>query len=169
MPGTKGPIRGLYLNPQKSLVWSDSPDADPLKASIPNAGPSAFILLGAPVGDIPFSAETIDQRISKIEEILEKLPNIDDAQAEFALLCQCFRFPKFSFCLCTSYPRHLQTSYRAFDSIQSHSLGLILGRNLDDWDWCHACLPVRLGGTGLRSAEMHAPAAYIASIGVFIS
>ena len=64
--------------------------ADPLARGVPSAAPAGYHLLGAPVGDIPFSRDVVEERILKISEIFDRLPAIDDAQTEFALLRSCF-------------------------------------------------------------------------------
>ena len=40
---------------------------------VPRAAPGGFILLGAPVGDIPFSRDIVNKRILKIKAIFEHL------------------------------------------------------------------------------------------------
>ena len=64
--------------------------ADPLARGVPSAAPAGYHLLGAPVGDIPFSRDVVEECILKISEIFDRLPAIDDAQTEFALLRSCF-------------------------------------------------------------------------------
>ena len=64
--------------------------AEPLARGVPPAAAAGYHLLGAPVGNIPFSRDLVDERIQKIAEIFDRLPAIDDAQTEFALLRSCF-------------------------------------------------------------------------------
>ena len=164
-----GPDLGLHLNATKSLVWcgddlsTDINANDPLDRGVPRASPAGFILLGAPVGDIPFARGVVDDRIRKIAEFFDVLPSLNDAQLEFALLRFCFSLPKLSYCLRTCDPQHLLPPYQNFDSLQLSSFSSILGRQLDDSARTQAFLPVKIGGSGLRSATQHGCAAFIAS------
>ena len=167
---TEGPAIGLVLNPAKSLIWcgSEVPEGvdslDPLDRGIPRAPAGGFSLLGAPIGDIPFSRDTVDERIEKIAAIFDVLPSLNNAQIGFGLLRYCYSLPKLSYCLRTCNPTHLLSAYTHFDSLQTESLSLLLGRSLDSNAKIQAFLPVKIGGVGLRSAAQHASAAFIASI-----
>lgn len=44
------------------------------------------------------------------------------------------------------------------------SLSDLAGAPLPDWAWLKATLPCSLGGLNLRSAHLHAPAAYVSSL-----
>ena len=105
----------------------------------------------------------LNDRIAKIAEVFDLLPSLNNAQAEFALLRFCFSLPKLTYCLRTCDPLHLLPIYQIFDSLQLSSFSLLLGRQLDDAARAQAFLPVKTGGTGLRSAVQHSPAAFIAS------
>ena len=50
-----------------------------------------------------------------------------------------------------------------FDAIIRQSLERIVGGPLSDWSWLKASLPSSRGGLNLRSASLHAPAAFLAS------
>ena len=167
---TEGPKIGLQLNASKSLVWcgenlsADIDASDPLVCGVPRASPSGYHLLGAPVGDIPFSRGVVEDRIAKIAEIFDLLPSLNNAQLEFSLLRFCYSLPKLSYCLRTSDPLHLLPTYQSFDSLQLSTFSTLLGRPLDNGARAQAFLPVKLGGSGLRSANLHCSAAFIASI-----
>ena len=45
----------------------------------------------------------------------------------------------------------------------SETLEAIVGGPISDWSWRKASLPSSLGGVNLRSASLHAPAAFVAS------
>ena len=164
-----GPEIGLLLNAAKSSVWcgdnlpSNIDPTDPLQRGVPPASPAGYHLLGAPIGDISFSRGVVDKRIAKIAEIFDLLPSLNDAQLEFSLLRFCFSLPKLSYCLRTCDPLHLLPSYQNFDSLQLSSFSTLLGRQLDDAARTQAFLPVKIGGSGLRSANQHCSAAFIAS------
>ena len=68
------------------------------------------------------------------------------------------------FILRTTNPTNNQALWEEFDSITREALTCILGSPVDDDQWSQAKLPVSTGGIGLRSAEDHAPAAYLTSL-----
>ena len=78
------------------MVWCGASSAvvDPLGRGVPCAAESGFMLLGAPVGDIPFARDVVNHRIGKVEAVLDALPSINDAQIEYALLRHCYTLPK---------------------------------------------------------------------------
>jgi hypothetical protein len=163
---TDGPPRGLHLKPSKSNIWCGDSNVseDPLQRLIPKSDPSGLIVLGAPVGDITFPRQTVLTRIAKIEAVHRLLPSLNNAQAEFCLLRSCFSLPKFSYCLRTCNPAYLQQTFRGFDHLQRRTLGQLMGQSLTDKAWIQATLPIGMGGIGLRSAEVHSAAAYLASM-----
>ena len=60
-------------------------------------------------------------------------------------------------------PNHICRSTADFDKAIRETLVSILGGPLSDWSWLKACLPSSQGGLNLRSASLHAPAAFLAS------
>ena len=163
---TQGSSVGLNLNASKSLIWCGDADVsnDPLQRGVPRAAADGFHLLGAPVGNIPFSRDAVDARIMKIGDIFDMLPSLNDSQIEFCLLRSCFSFPKFSYCIRTCEPKSIFPIYEKFDEEQLSTFSLSIGRQLDDAARKQAFLPVKLGGLGLRSAKQHAAAGFIASV-----
>ena len=70
-----GPAVGLHLNAAKSRVWcgdASLTNPDPLDRQVPCSQPTGYNLLGAPVGDISFIREVVDQCILKISNIFEE-------------------------------------------------------------------------------------------------
>ena len=65
----EGPNLGLQLNPAKSSVWCGSHlpsglvDTDPLARGVPPSAAAGYHLLGAPIGNIPFSRDVVEKRI----------------------------------------------------------------------------------------------------------
>ena len=56
--------------PAKSLIWcGDIANVDPLDRGVPCALVASFQLLGAPIGNIPFSCGAVEDCIQKITEI----------------------------------------------------------------------------------------------------
>ena len=115
----EGPAHGLRLNHAKSLLYIP-PDSDPdfncLPPEIPTTS-DGFVLLGSPVGPPSFCDSVVQWRISKIEELLQFLPDLEDAQMEYVLLRSCLSIPKFAFAVRTCPPHVLRQSIPLFDSV----------------------------------------------------
>ena len=94
---------------------------------------------------------------------LGALRDIGDSQLETSLLRSCLVLPKVSFVLRTCPPSHIRHTTVDFDSAIRESLESIVGGPLSDWSWLKASLPSSRGGFNLRSASLHAPAAFLAS------
>ena len=60
-------------------------------------------------------------------------------------------------------PSHICHTTVDYDSAIRESLKSIVGGALSDWSWLKASLPNSRGGLNLRSAYLHAPAAFLAS------
>ena len=160
----ESPSYGLLLAPNKSSIWGPTSDADPLGRGVPLANPDGFELLGSPIGSDAFIGSVVDKRVAKIAEALSLLPTLEDSHVEFALLRSCLSLPKFSFVLRTCHPSSFAPSLQAFNGLMRDSLASIIGASLDDRIWSQACLPVSLGGVGLRSVSHHSAAAYAVSV-----
>ena len=148
----------------KSAIWCPSLQPDPLALGIMSITDTGFTHLGAPVGDIEFTARIVKKRVEKARQLMESLPSLNDPHAEFVLLRACFSLPKVSYSLRTSPPAlPCLNLWTEFDSNVRHALNQILGSNLTDQAWKQAQLPVFLSGLGLLSAERHASAHFLAS------
>ena len=156
-----GPARGLNLNRLKSLLHIPD-DADvshnPLHAEIP------ISRSGSPVGPIPFCESTVMTRVEKIRFLIDRLHDLEDSQMETTLLRSCLAMPKFNFALRSCPPSYIRPATSAFDALMRECLSDLAGGPLSDWAWLKASLPSSLGGLNIRSANLHAPAAYISSL-----
>ena len=94
---------------------------------------------------------------------LEALGDMGDSQLETSLLRSCLALPKVSFVLHTCPPPHICHTTVDFNSAIHESLESIVGGPLSDWSWLKASLPSSRGGLNLRSASVHATAAFLAS------
>ena len=83
---------------------------------------------------------------------------------ELALLRSCLSIPKFNFVLRSCPPSYIQQATSAFDVLMRESLSDHAVGPLSDWAWHKASLPSSLGGLSIRSARLHAPAAFISSL-----
>ena len=79
------------------------------------------------------------------------------------LLRSCFALPKFSYVSRTCPPSHINGAAKEFDWVMREALQSIIGGPLSEWSWLKASLPSSRGGINLRSASLHAPAAFLAS------
>ena len=71
------------------MVWCpshDQADNDPLERGIPRVRKEGIKLLGAPVSSQAFEEEVLQDRITKLETLVEKLPSLEDPHTEFVLL-----------------------------------------------------------------------------------
>ena len=111
-----GPARGLHLNWAKSLLHipeCTSPISNSLRADMPITQ-GGFDLLGSPICPSAH-CETVFSRVRKVEEILARLPDLQDAQMEFLLLCSCLALPKVAFALRSCPPSKIRGATAAFD------------------------------------------------------
>ena len=126
---------------------------------------SGFVHLGAPVGNEAFIEAKIKSRVEKVKVLLDKLHSLEDPHMEFVLLRSCFSLPKVSYALRTSPPtQHCLSHWEMFDCHICETLIRILGSNIGEDQWLQAQLPVSMGGLGLRSAALHASAAFLSSV-----
>ena len=86
------------------------------------------------------------------------------SQLEMTLLLRsCFALPKFSYVSRTCPPSHINGAAKEFDWVMREALQSIIDGPLSEWSWLKASLPSSRGGINLRSASLHAPAAFLAS------
>ncbi|XP_064394938.1 uncharacterized protein LOC135342184 [Halichondria panicea] len=161
----EGPRIGLHLNKAKSLLYIPA-EADQSVNPLPSAIPivrEGFSLLGCPVGPPDFCEASFQTRIDKIKLSLNLLHTLEDSQAQTTLLRSCLALPKVVSVLRACPPGRVGTTAHDFDCSIRRALESILGGPLSDWSWQKASLPCSKGGLGLRSAPLHAPAAYLDS------
>ena len=103
-------------------------------------------------------------RVEKIRIALESLRDLADSQVQTTLLRLWLSLPKFNYSLRTCPPSLILNATTLFDNLNREALEDITGGPLSDWSWAKANLPCSMGGLNLRSAVLHAPAAYISSI-----
>ena len=143
-----GPARGLHLNRSKSLLFVP-PNADvsdnPLPADIPISR-EGFVLLGTPVGSPSFCSSYVSKQALKILNSLNLLPDLEDSQMEYVLLCSCLSFPKFSFILRTCPPSLTEGAIQQFDNALCDAVSGIVGAPLSKWAWQKASFPIFNGG-----------------------
>ena len=163
----EGPPRGLHLNLEKCVVFCpghDMLDLDPLGKGIERAE-AGIKLLGAPIGNDGFVETILRKRLTSVQELLGELHQLEDPHIELTLLRNCFALPKFSFALRTVDTSNHRGVLEDFDSSVKEALEAIIGVPLPPLQYDQAVLPVSMGGLGLRQAQRHGAAAYLASVG----
>ena len=104
------------------------------------------------------------KRVEKVQEILKRLPDIQDAQMETTILRFCLALPKVCFALRTCPPYLVKDATSAFDDSLMEAVSDFVGGPIPSWSGLKASLPPALGGLGVRRVSLHAPAAYISSM-----
>ena len=122
-----------------------------------------FSLLGCPIGPPDFCEDVFQARLAKLKVSLGALRDMGDSQLETTLLRSCLALPKVSYVLRACPPSHICRTSVDFDKAIRVTLESILGGPISDWSWLKASIPSCKGGLGLRSASLHAPAAFLAS------
>ena len=117
-----GPTRGLHLNRSKSLLHipTGAPsDTNTLPADIPIVR-GGFDLLGSPIGPSSYCEGTVLNRVKKVQEVLARLPDLQDSQMETTLLLSCLALPKVAFALRTCPPSNIKEATTAFDNARGY-------------------------------------------------
>jgi hypothetical protein len=155
---------GLKLNLDKCEIITDNPAAIPAPSILNKfvkVRKQDMVLLGAPVVKGPAQDAAIRQKVEQLQKAIDRLSMIHSHDA-LVLLKNSLSLPKMMYLLrtadCSENP--LLTT---FDNILRSGLSDILNVDLNDIQWLQASLPVRHGGLGIRSAQMLAPSAFLAS------
>lgn len=161
-----GPNYGLTVNTRKSsLCWpSKSMVGSELFPNTIERSQDGLVILGTPVGIDSYVKEHLQLKVKQAFSTIEKLPLLNDPQIAFTLLSKCNGFSKVSYFLRSSPTSLTQEMTKEFDGKMMETLGSILGSHLPDSSQVQATLPSHLGGLGLRSTFLHAPAAFLSSI-----
>ncbi|CAG9122416.1 unnamed protein product [Plutella xylostella] len=118
-------------------------------------------LLGAPVLDDSVESFTTE-KITKFEESSKKLKELSPHMA-YCIIKYCLFVPKFNYVLrCTTLWKH-KILLNTLDDLVRKTLVEILNCPLNDKSWMQATLPIRFGGTGIRSVSAVALPAFLSS------
>ena len=160
---------GLKLNLEKCVLV---PTAGSRSRAQLGAFPAAvkrcldgnFKFLGAPVGDKEFCAKfTREKRVDKAAALLQLVPELHDGQVAHKLLMHCLGTCKVMYAMRTTRPDWIVDELVAYDSTLRETFESATGLALSGSQWSQATLALNNGGLGLRSAALHASAAYLAS------
>ncbi len=123
-----------------------------------------FDLLGAPIGDCDHCCSYLrEKRLLPAQAKLAELRELGDAHAAYKILSACLGSCKMMYAMRTTRPEWASSVMQDFDSIIRETLESTLGSAIDDESWRQAQLSTSSGGLGLRSADAHATAAFLAS------
>ena len=152
------------MNTQKS-------DSDPsickcLSSSLPDApviAPSQATLLGSPIGDNDCVSAAIQDKVSALQRMIDRLAFLS-AHDALLLLRSSFSIPKLLYLL-RSAPCFASDTLKVYDSVLASTLSKITNTSINPSSaaWLQASLPVILGGLGVGSAVDVAPSAFLAS------
>ena len=170
---TAAAAAGLTLEPTKSEVVVTSPDSSANLRGIP-AGfirrHGEFTLLGAAIGGPGFCCRhTSVERVTKAAKVMDAVASLPDAQTALLLLRHCCSYSKLAYTMRVTPPSLHEQALGDFDDKLRECLGQVGGMPLSQRVWRQATLKVGAGGLGLRSAKLHAPAAFIASVTCSVS
>ena len=102
------------------------------------------------------------KRVDKAVFLLRAIGELPDPQAALLLLRHCASFGKLVHQTRLVPPSHHANALRDFDTAVSECVESVLCCSFDTNDRSLASLSTRLGGLGLRKAELHSPAAFFA-------
>ena len=156
-------IGGMEGRPRETLL-SRAPLGQDQWVKVPEEGVEGVMVLGAPVGSRQFEAEALQARVDGVGEVLDALPSMDEPHCESYLLRSCFSFPKFGFSVWTVDTTPHREVLQDFDNRVLGALEVLVGTGLNGPQRTQSSLPASKTGMGLRSAEAHAPGAYLASL-----
>ena len=124
-----------------------------------------FELLGAPIGDGRYCAAQTADRGRQAGELLDAIASLEDPQVALRLLRSCAGYARVTHSMrCTPPDDHLE-GMQSFDEGVRGCFSAFTGIHPDTEQWSQAGLGLKHGGLGLRPSALHAPAAYLASVG----
>ena len=122
-----------------------------------------FVTMGYPVGKKEFIDEFFTEKLQRIKTLHTRISNLRRLQSQLWILRNCASVCKIMYWMRITDPEVIMPHLKAFDKMQFEVLQGIAGVDFDDIDSLLAILPLSNGGlVGMRSAEYHASAAYLA-------
>lgn len=124
-----------------------------------------FEFLGAPVGSAPFVADSIRQRVTAAAALLDAIGGLDDPQVALRLLRHSASFCRVAYGMRCCPPTAQAAVLAEFDALVQRCFSAFTGMHLTDEQWQQAARSLKHAGLGLRSAQVHSSAAFLASLG----
>ena len=124
--------------------------------------PSCSILLGAPLSEEGITSAMTEKR-EGLERMVARLKLIENHQA-FSLLKNCFAIPKLMYVMRASPAYKQEDELTKFDEILERALATVTNVRFDNNSLVQACLPVKMGGLGIRLSKDLALPAFISSM-----
>ena len=130
-----------------------------------------FEFLGAAIGDDSFVEAHTTKRVAEASKLFDALAALEDPQVGIRLLRACAGYTRTRMIhSMRCNPSCAQASALvAFDELVQRCFSGLTGIHLGVGQWRRATLAFAHAGLGLRSASVHAPAAYLASLGASLS
>ena len=122
-----------------------------------------FELLGSAIGDKDFCESYAQTKVHTATTLLNQLAEFDDPQVATRLLRNCAGACKVTHITRMTPPNLQADALDSFDSKVKETFSSVSGIITSTEEWSQACLSIKHGGLGLRSAARHSEAAYLAS------
>ena len=123
-----------------------------------------FKILGIPIGSQVHCAEfTSRKRVDKMKELLTEIQILEDAQIAHKIFMRCLGACRMMHAMRTTRPDWIKEQLRESDVLLRKTFDTRTGLALSENQWRQAGLSLNNGGLGVRDAERHASAAYLAS------
>ncbi len=122
-----------------------------------------FDYLGSPIGCPAHCDAFISRRVAKVRAILAAVNTIADPEVAFKVAKSCVNYGRVMHLMRTVPFSGAMSSFASFDDAVAESFSDITGVFPTEEQWSRATRGVSAGGCGLRSAQRHWPAAFLAS------
>jgi len=104
------------------------------------------------------------EQIQAAKPLLNSVSRLSLAQAGLILLRSCAGFPRMAFLARTTTPDTLLTTYQQFDREVREAAERLIQVKFPPPAWHQASLPIHLGGLGLSSLQLLAPACFAVQV-----
>ena len=126
----QGPSRARALVEQKLIpavrCKDDALDHNPIPSDIPIVR-EGFDLLGCPIGSPAFCADSVIERVKKVQKALDLFPALEDSQMAATLLRSCLTLSKLSFAPRTCPLNYIREAIASFNLSLFESLSDLVG------------------------------------------
>ncbi len=122
-----------------------------------------YVTMGVPIGTKEFVDKFFESKLEKIKTLHRRIGNLRRMHSQLWILRNCASVCKLMYWMRIMDPETITPHLKAFDKMQFTLLQEIVGVDFDALDKIQAKLPLSCSGlVGLRSAEDHASAAFLA-------